>query len=327
MWRADACQSLSVRNTYQRPNGLILVGDLARAGEDDRPLREALRRNTLQRIRRGAYVPSDVNSSATRDARYDLRIAAVVGTRRSPVVVSHLSAARVWGLPIVNPWPGQVHITVAPESGKRTKNGVIVHRSELGTNDVAERNGTLVTSLIRTLTDVARIAPFRDAVAALDNALHGKLTTQVELMAALTAEGIPSGQTRARRAIEFASPLAVLPGESFSRVLLHELGFPAPELQKEFVRPLAGERFADFWWESIRLIGEFDGKDKYVNPKYTRGKSAAEVMWAEKQRENELSDHDVRLRRWVWSDLELVQPFIDRLESAGLRRGRIRTFR
>lgn len=311
-------------NSYQQPNGLILVRDLVSAGEDDRPLRELRRRQQLVRVRRGAYVPSAISGPAGRDLRYELRIAAVLGTRRTPVVLSHLSAALAWGLPIVNPWPSRVHITVDLGSGKRSKNGVVVHRSELGPKDAVERNGILVTSLTRTLTDLARTAPFRDAVAAIDSALHEGRSSRGELVAAIEAEDIAIGHRRALRAVEFADPSATLPGESFSRVLMHELGFPPPELQHEFETPLGRERFADFWWEGIRLVGEFDGKDKYVNPEYTDGRTPAEVVWAEKQRENELSDHDVRIRRWDWGDLERVQPFITRLESAGLRRGRLR---
>ncbi|MEX1079723.1 MAG: hypothetical protein WED09_11510 [Homoserinimonas sp.] len=313
-------------DSFQQPNGLILVSDVTRSGEDDRPLRVAHRNRDLTRIRRGAYVSAAVGESANRDERYDLRIAAVLGTRRTPVVVSHLSAARVWGIPVVAPWPRQVHVTVSPASGNRSKNGVIVHRGVLSLDEVVQTSGVAVTSLIRTLTDVARTAPFRDAVAALDHALHHGRTSKPELLVALDDQQTAIGRRRALRAIAFASPLAKLPGESFSRVLLHELGFPPPELQHEF-ETAVGQRFADFWWEGVRLIGEFDGKDKYTNPKYTQDRTPAEVMWAEKQRENELSDHDIRLRRWIWQDLELVQPFIKRLEMAGLRRGRIRELR
>ena len=316
-----------MRNAFQKQNGLILVGDLARASEDDRPLREAHRQQELSRIRRGAYVPSLIARAATRDERYDLRIAAVVGTRRSPVIVSHYSAARLWQLSIVNTWPKEVHLTVEPESGRRSKNGVLVHRGSLESGEIIERDGFLATSLVRTLTDLARVAPFRDAVSAIDHALHRRLTTQDELLVSLAEHNLSWGQRRASRAIEFASPLAKLPGESFSRVLMHELGFPAPELQHEFPRAIGGRHFADFWWSGIGLIGEFDGKEKYQNQEYTQGQSAMSVFWAEKQRENELSEHHVRLRRWVWRDLELVQPFVDRLESAGLRRASTRAQR
>ena len=243
--------------------------------------------------------------SAGDDERYDLRIAAVVGTRHSPVVVSHYSAARVWGFPIANVWPREVHVTVGLESAKRTKNGVVVHRYALTDAEIVEHDGILVTSRLRTLIDLCRIAAFRDAVVALDNALASDAAplAKEELLDALGAQGTVRGAARAGRAIDFATPLAASPGESFSRVLIHELGFPAPELQHEFRTAIGGRRFADFWWELLRLIGEFDGQGKYFDPRYTQGRTPQQVLWDEKQRENELREQDTGLVRWDWSIL------------------------
>ncbi|WP_346233212.1 hypothetical protein [Parafrigoribacterium mesophilum] len=208
------------------------------------------------------------------------------------------------------------------DSAKRTKNGVIVHRHSLMDDEIVEHEGVLVTSRLRTLIDLSRVAAFRDAVVALDNALASDVVPLIkeELLAALEAQGTARGATRAGRAIEFATPLAASPGESFSRVLIHELGFPAPELQHEFRNPMGGRRFADFWWEYLRLIGEFDGQGKYFDPRYTHGRTPQQVMWDEKQRENELREQDTGLVRWDWSLLRAPTAFIRRLEAAGLRR-------
>jgi len=107
---------------------------------------------------------------------------------------------------------------------------------------------------------------------------------------------------------------------------MHELGFPPPELQWESPRPLAGRHYADFWWADLRLIGEFDGKIKYVDPAYTRGREFEKVLWDEKLRENELRDHDTSIVRWTWPDLTAMHPFVARLEAAGLRRSPSRGF-
>ena len=260
--------------------------------------------------------------AAEDDERYALRIAAVVGTRHSPVVVSHYSAAREWGFPIADPWPWAVHLTVGPESAKRTKNGVVVHRYPLANDEIVEHNGIAVTSRLRTLIDLCRVSAFRNAVVALDSALASDAVplAKEELVEALEAQGTSRGATRAGRAIAFATSLAGSPGESFSRVLMHELGFPAPELQHEFRIVIGGRRFADFWWKYLRLIGEFDGQGKYFDPRYTQGRTPRQVLWDEKQRENELREHDTGLVRWDWSILRNPASFIRRLESAGLRR-------
>jgi hypothetical protein len=312
-----------MKDVRVRADDLIVINELARIGADDRQVRRARSSGELQRIRRGAYVGSRRLAEADDDARYDLRIAAVLATRRSSPVLSHHSAARLWALPIVNPWPYEVHLTVHPGSGSRTRNAVAVHRHELLPADVVELDtaevvGVRVTALARTLVDLARTAPFRDAVAAIDAALHRGMVSRPVLLDEL-GRCSATGSTRAARAIEFASPLAMLPGESLSRVLIHELGFPAPELQHEFVTA-DGRRYADFWWERLGLIGEFDGRGKYFDPQYTDGRSAQEVFWQEKLRENELRELGVTLTRWSWGDLNRLEPFIHRLEAAGLRR-------
>ncbi|MDQ1527248.1 MAG: hypothetical protein QOG18_1861 [Microbacteriaceae bacterium] len=303
-------------------DGVILVRELAAIGVGDRQLRTSSNDGHLARLRRGAYVSSAQLARASDDDLYDLRMSAVLATRRSVVVLSHYSALRAWGIPIVNPWPRDVHLTIPVDSGIRSRNWVVAHRHPLDPDQVTEREGRMLTSLLRTLVDIARTSPFRDAVAAIDAALHAGVIDKSALLEEL-ARSVPSqGTSRARRAIEFASPLAMLPGESFSRVLMHELRFPAPTLQHEFCLQKGGRRFADFWWEELSLAGEFDGRRKYFDPKFANGQSAEDLLWQEKLRENQLRDLGAQLTRWTWSDLELVTPFIRRLEAAGLRRSR-----
>jgi predicted transcriptional regulator of viral defense system len=300
--------------------GVILVRELAAIGVGDRQLRTSSAGGQLARLRRGAYVSSEQLARASDDELYDLRTSAVLATRYSVVVLSHHSALRARGIPIVNRWPRDVHLTIPVDSGIRSRNWVVAHRHPLDADQVVEHEGRVLTSLPRTLVDVARTSPFRDAVAAIDAALHAGAIDKSALLEEL-ARSIPSqGTSRANRAIEFASPLAMQPGESFSRVLMHELRFPAPTLQHEFRLPDGSRRFGDFWWEELSLGGEFDGRGKYFDPKYTLGQSAEEVLWQEKLRENQLRDLGAQLTRWTWSDLEQVTPFIRRLEAAGLRR-------
>jgi len=309
-----------VRDIPSREDELILVRDLTSIGADDRPLRRAFGAGELARLRRGVYVDRDAFTSIDDDRGYDLRIAAALATRRSDAPLSHYSAARLWGLPIVGRWPTEVHFRVPSDSGRRSASGVIVHRAEWDPLEQDEVRGTSVTTLRRTLVDLAEIAPFRDAVAAIDSALAGSRIEKEQLLRTLTPSP-RAGSARARRAIAFASGEAASPGESFSRVLMHECGFPEPQLQARFEWD-GTTRFADFWWPELRLVGEFDGRAKYFDATLTGGRSTEQVFWAEKLRENEFRDAGLRLVRWTWRDLVEVTPFIRRLELAGLRRTR-----
>jgi hypothetical protein len=98
------------------------------------------------------------------------------------------------------------------------------------------------------------------------------------------------GTRQARRAIALLDPRSESPGESVSRVRLHQEGLPAPELQQdrydEDGRIVAR---VDFYWEKQRTIGEFDGKIKYGRL-LKRGQSIEDVVFAEKVREDALRD-------------------------------------
>jgi hypothetical protein len=239
------------------------------------------------------------------------------------VVISHYSAARLWGLPIVNDWPPTVHVTDEPGSYRRSKNGVAVHRSAIDALDVVNVGGEfLATSIARTLVDLGCVADLRDSVAAIDHALHHDLVAKDELLRVLDELGPVNGRKRARDAIEFATAQSASPGESYSRVLMFELGFPAPILQQEFTQRSGRKRNGDFWWPDGRIIGEFDGNAKYLEAGMTKGKSPEHVLLDQRRRERELRLLDIRFARWDWNDLEQVRPFIEQLEAVGLRRAR-----
>ena len=272
----------------------------------------------LVRVRRGVYSATPEWTALREEKRYDLRIAAVIATRRSDIVLSHHSAARLWGLPLID-WPAVVHITEPLQSRRRTKNGVAVHRRDLDASSITKLGEVQVTTLIRTLVDLACDGAFRDAVAAIDCARYryGEGLSREVLLQGLKSSG-SRNTSRARRAIEFSTDLAMSPLESFSRVVIAELRFPEPVLQ-HVVRTRGGRRFADFWWPAEQVMGECDGKVKYEEERFTAGRSAADVVWAEKLRENELSDTGARLARWSWGDCAQPWRLAARLRAAGLR--------
>lgn len=305
------------RNAVEQlgPEHLTFVHDHVQIGRNDRRLR---RDSSLHRMRRGAYVQADAEQNLSAEQRYDLRIHAVLGTRRSPIVISHQSAARLWSMPMIEGWPWHVHATIAPNSSRRSKNGVIVHRADLLEHDVVELHGALLTSVGRTVLDLARTVSFVNAVGVADFALRYGLVERDELNRLLDAVGSARGTVTARTAIDFASPFAESPGESFSRAVMHEWGFPAPELQHVF-ETTSGRRRVDFWWPEHGIAGEFDGRIKYSD-------SAEETYWQEKQRANELFDLGVPIVRWTWLDVAQRAPFVRRLEAAGLLRRRPRGY-
>ncbi|WFR66564.1 hypothetical protein P9139_17600 [Curtobacterium flaccumfaciens] len=87
--------------------------------------------------------------------------------------------------------------------------------------------------------------------------------------------------------------------------MMHDVGLPEPVLQHEF---RAGGRLiarVDFWFPDQGVVVEFDGLAKYRDPALRGGRTADEVLVAEKLREDDVrSLPDVRrVVRVTWRDV------------------------
>ena len=238
----------------------------------------------------------------------------------------------MYGLPLIGGWPSRVHALAPGAPGGSSSSGFITHRAAV-TSEFQLIDGVRVTSLARTLVDVSTTGAFLPAVTMLDEALRtqehrdfarpaaSKLLTKRVLLDELREVNPRYGQKAARAAIGFADGRAGSPGESLSRVRMHELGFQAPELQVAVTTPRGRSYDIDFGWESARKFGEFDGHVKYTRAEYLRGRSPDEVMWAEKRREDEVRETTGRsFVRWVWDEALDARVFFRRLEGAGVPR-------
>jgi hypothetical protein len=273
-------------------------------------------RGELVRVCRGAYLPAAKWAARGPDDRYRMLVRAAAITTVHELVFSHASAAALWQLPWLGRWPSRVHALAPVASGGRSTS--IVQRHAVGVLPELECiDGLTVTSLARTVVDVARLGSLERAVAVADAALN-----RSEIRDALTAEvdlvPMRHGSARARYVVGIADGLAESPGESLSRVTMMRASVPAPVLQQEFPREGGGVWTVDFWWPEQRIIGEFDGKGKYLDPQLTRGRSAAEIVYQEKLREDELRRQSAGFARWEWQIARDPAALARRLRSSGL---------
>ncbi|MCY7411985.1 MAG: hypothetical protein LH471_02955 [Salinibacterium sp.] len=252
--------------------------------------------------------PADPCISVSRNPA-DPRISVSRNPADPRIVVSHESAAALWHLPSVGPWPDKVHSIAARAGGGRSTATFVRHAVGLP-NDPVTIAGMSVTSLARTVVDLSRSTPFPHAVAVADAALRRTMhpirglprtsLTVDDLRVELAAVPLRLGTARAARVIDFASPLADRPGESLSRVSMHEAGIEPPELQVE-LRGRSGKLYiVDFWWRRLRKIGEFDGRAKYSDPEFLRGRTPERALLDEKMREDDLRAADNGMCRWGW---------------------------
>ncbi|PPF75265.1 hypothetical protein C5B96_16930 [Subtercola sp. Z020] len=305
---------------------LLLSRDAHFLDSESDSLRRAAASGRLTRLRRGVYTDSASWSAASPRDRYVRRIHAVVATREVPCVVARQSAAALWSFPRINRWPEDVHLIPVPPGGLRSRNGVRHHAEAMPDTDVAELLGLRVTSRLRTLVDLARFDSIAEAVAALDHSLNPRtahphpVVTQDALLEQLVGIQSSRGAARAARAIHFADGGAGSPGESYSRLLIRQLGFAPPQLQVEHPNPRGGSYFTDFEWPDARIIGEFDGRSKYLKPEYLGTRTPGEVVVEEKLREDDLRAEGSQIRRWTWEHLRTPARLERLLSEAGVPR-------
>lgn len=203
-------------------------------------------------------------------------------------VASHESAARIWGIDTLGR-RHEIQLTRARQGrgGPATYPGLLVHHSGLPPAQVTRRYDVSVTTVARTVLDIARVRPFRAGVVAADSALRRKLCTREDFMDAAAECARWPGIRRARAVAGFASPLAESPLESISRAAFHAYQLPAPALQ-QWVTPY--DR-VDFLWPRQRVIGEADGMAKYAT---------AESLRAEKSGRRSSNGSEYRVVRWNW---------------------------
>jgi hypothetical protein len=285
-----------------------------------------------RRVRQGVYTEATSWAEASEHARYVARIRAVAETRRVEAVFSHRSAAILHGLPMLQPFPTVVDAIVPPTSRRRRGTGIDWHHLDLDPADVERVDGLLVTTLARTLIDVARTESFAWAVVQLDAGLSlpktpstpdrwdraGERVSRDELLQRLDALGSASGTRRAAKAIAFGDGRAGSVGESLSRLQMHAWGVPAPELQVS-VRGVSGRRYlVDFAWDDGRLLGEFDGRVKYSRNAGPSSSPMEDVLWAEKWREDDIRATGRVIVRWSWNDALDGRGLIAALQRHGL---------
>lgn len=308
---------------------LILMSEIDEVVDSRRQYAREAARGGKVRVARGAYLDAGVWQAADARTRYLLGIRAAASSRGASSVVSHWSAAAIHGVPFLGGWPQKVHFTRDSRVRSHSSGAVNYHYLPLGEGDVVEIGGLEVTSIARTLVDLAVSDSFLSSVTALDSARHvdrrGRtqpLTTLEEVEGRFEARLPIRAHSKALRSIGFSVTDSDSPLESVSRVNMHRIGCPKPVLQQRFddYRGLIG--FSEFYWEEFALVGEADGKSKYTNPRYRRGRSLEQVLLDEKERADRIRALGPDISRWGWATAIEPEKLRRHLVAAGLPMGR-----
>jgi very-short-patch-repair endonuclease len=209
-----------------RQHGVVSTAQLRKAGIARNATTKRIQAGRLHPLHRGVYAVG--HNKLTFEGRCIAAVLAL-GDR---AVVSHLSAAAIWGL--LKPHSAPIHVTVPGDGGRKERRGITVHRSHSLTGGVVtRRNGIAVTKPKRTLRDLHRTSPqpvFRRAVRrALDLRLIGSGDLERDDLTRSELERLFLALCRRHR-------------------------LPMPE-----VNARAGPYEVDFVWRDRRLIVETDG--------------------------------------------------------------------
>lgn len=310
---------------------LLSREDVIASGLTERRLRDDVEASRLIRVHRGWYVRAEDWDDLWWEGRHLLKVLAVhaAGPGDGPIF-SHVSAAVLWGLPLYRLGDRPVQVVLDGRRHSRVIAGVVRRDMQVAEDDIVVIDGIRVTSLSRTVLDVARTGTLEMAVACADAALRSVSVVgnavDAEADAAWRSDAMRlarpglRGVRQARHVLEFADGRAQLPGESVSRVRLRQLGFSRYDLQVPVVGSAGDQYWLDFAFLGSRTFGEFDGEGKYLDPALRSTASAEEAVLAEKSRED-----DIRgvtgwgFARWGHDHIRTADALGRRLVAFGVR--------
>jgi very-short-patch-repair endonuclease len=268
----------------------------------DASIRSAFRRGQLIALRRGVLVgrfafDATQDDPATRHAL--LAMGAILSTRGAPAYACLGSAGLLHGFKRLGRSPERVRLYRRKGPPWRDSD-VAVLTCGLPDAHVTEVMGVPSSTGSRTVVDLARWVSFRGGVVVADSALRLGVERHQLTSVARDCARWP-GIRRARDVIEFADGRAASPLESVSRVVFHELGLPAPELQMTVARDEWGNPriIVDFCWPELGVVGEADGLLKYDEQLDPRRTSLRD----EKLRQEEIEALGYIVVRWTWDHI------------------------
>lgn len=306
-------------------DGMLIASSLDARGYDTRVLRRAATAGSLTRLARGIYVDAAVWQSASSREQHVLRCRALAARLGSEVVLAGASAAAVLGLTYLGQWPSRACALNSVADGTRVRGGVSWWGHDDRSTGVADLGWVRATDAYRTAVELCARESYLAGLVTADSALRaaghrGAGDGARELLTMAEALRLRRGARRVERVATFANGHSESAGESWTRVVLADLGVEHPELQVDITDDGLWLARVDFCWPSRRIVLEFDGEKKYRAPMRGPSRSAEDVVIDEKKREDRLRAAGWTVLRIVWDDLREPERLRRMLRQHGLLR-------
>lgn len=279
-------------------------------------MQRELRSGRLVAVRRGAYAPAALLAAAAREPKLAraVDVAAVAATQGRRVVASHLTAAVLHGLDVLHA-PSLIELT-SPTGVEKLGRGYRIRVAALPASDVDTHRGVGVTTVARTVVDIARTATRQEALVVADSALHRARVDEKQLRGVVAGCRRWPGSDAAATVVNLADGRAESPLETLGRLLVLQRGFPAPVPQLPIWDDDGVVAYVDLGWPEQKVVVEFDGMLKYDG----RDPHALRV---EKLRQEPIERPGWIVVRLTWDDVvRAPDPAVARLRRAFARAAR-----
>jgi Protein of unknown function (DUF559)/Transcriptional regulator, AbiEi antitoxin len=287
----------SLGEVARRQWGVLTLAQLNEFGLRDRGISDWVRGGRLHRLYRGIYAYGHDR------LRLEGRWLAAVMACGCGAALSHRDAAQLWELR--QSYSGLVDVTVPSRNGRIKRRGIRIHRSgRLAPEEVTERQGIPVTSVARTLLDLADVLNPQALRRVVTEAEYRNRFDLASLIAVVENNPGRRGATL-MRAVEAAGHRTRSPLEDRFLAFLERWGVEEPQSGVW----IEGYE-VDFMWTRVGLVVELDGVAAH-------GTRAA--VRRDRRRDRELWRAGFRTMRLTDADLDAEEEILSDLAQAGVK--------
>ena len=262
--------------------------------------------------------------------RHLLIARAVVRPMMGQVALSHTTAALALGVEAWNPGLGLVHVTRLDGRNGGQEHGVAHHETAVAASqcspviddDGEEDPDFLVVPPPHAIAGAMLLHGLDQSVVMADSAIHrGVVASEPLTDLAESWKRMPESR-HVRLAVRLMDGRSESPGETLGRLVFWRGGLPRPELQVKVEGPLGQVAYTDYGWQEQGVVGEFDGRVKYLRS-FREGETPSDVVVREKQREDWITETGRVVRRLTWAELFTPTVVVTRFRRALAARSRI----
>lgn len=302
------------------------------------PPSTAIRKALLRRI--GSAIVSPMPGLFARKTRWEelnraqrhVEIVRALAIQHPEWTFCSYSAACLLGLEVS--WRHLNVVHVCSETKPSARPGARIQRHRTEPAGAIDQGGISITPPIQTVTDCLLQTGFADGMPIADSAISKLGLSRERLMETVEKRaGARNGRAvrTALTTLQYADARAESGGESVARAVMIETGFAPDRLQYELTDPFDSTESmrTDFAWERQArelTLGELDGFVKYTDQAMLAGRTTAETLVAERQREAHLSLYGHPLIRFTMSEVRSAGVLAKKLQTAGVRQTALPTW-